>query len=126
MVTSLAVNNGILFAGTDRNSVWCQPIEDAVKTLHAKPAQNVPLPDDFSVTKSGHTSLVNVSLSRPQLVDVRIIDLAGKMVAHPAHARYNAGTHRFILNNTDMRAGCYLLRIQIGGEVVTRKVLVMR
>ncbi len=65
------------------------------------------------------------TLARPATVTLEVFNLLGERVAELANATLPAGTHRIAWNIDGEPSGVYLVRIQSGTHIETRKVLRM-
>ena len=67
-------------------------------------------------------------LPKDAVVDVKVLDVAGRTVRHLGPVRYSAGTHeiRFHGDNKPLPGGIYFLRAKVDDRVLTRKFMVVR
>ena len=87
-------------------------------------AQNYPNPFN-----SG--TVIRFDLPQSQLVDLSLYNLAGQKVAAMVNGMRRAGTHTVRWDGRDdegraLASGLYLYRLQAGGQVETRKLLMLR
>jgi len=76
------------------------------------------------------SATVRFHLAEPGPVDLAVFDVRGRRVATLASGMYPAGTHPAVWDHRDGRGrsragGVYYLRLETGGTVVTKKVVVL-
>ena len=77
-------------------------------------------------TFSGIVS-VTVTLARAQNVSLKMIDVAGRMIAKRGFSNMSAGEHSIRLNSkASLPSGVYVIRAQFDGAVQTKSCLVVR
>jgi photosystem II stability/assembly factor-like uncharacterized protein len=124
---SLYIQGTMLYAGTDMG-VWKRPVSEltgvkSASVLHMPDAPllhpNYPNPFNpgtvipFTVTADGHVS-------------IKIFDLAGKETATLVSERLGPGEHEAKWNAFSLPGGMYLCRLEAGGLVFTRKLVLMK
>lgn len=62
----------------------------------------------------------------PQAVSVRVVDLLGREVRSLLNAKQGTGFHELSVGTGDLAAGAYLVRVQVGDKVATRRLAVTR
>ncbi|MBK8129936.1 MAG: T9SS type A sorting domain-containing protein [bacterium] len=82
-------------------------------------AQNYPNPFNPS-------TVIEYSLPRDGEVDLAIFNLMGQRVATLVNGKMTAGSYRADWNAESMATGMYFYRLQMGSEVLTRKMLLMK
>jgi len=111
----------------DMSRSFLMSIEDAtVDVRPSAPLSGVALlpnhPNPF-----GTSTTLRLTLSRPELVDLRIYDLAGREVASPIQSRrMEPGLHEIALDGRSLAGGIYLSRLRVGGSVQTRRLVHIR
>jgi hypothetical protein len=68
---------------------------------------------------------IDLALDAPARVDVAVLDLAGRKVAQLFQGDLAAGARRFVWDG-GKAGGVYFLRASVGGQVVTRKLILVR
>jgi hypothetical protein len=75
----------------------------------------------------GPSTILRFTISRPELVDLRIYDLAGREVASPIQSRrMEPGLHEVALDGQALAGGIYLSRLRVGASVQTRRLVHLR
>lgn len=77
---------------------------------------NVPNPFDAQTS-------FNVSLTESSNVTVDIVNMLGAKVASFNKGNFAAGTHRVVIDGTDLTSGLYFYTVNAGGQSVTRKMI---
>ncbi|WP_094545204.1 T9SS type A sorting domain-containing protein [Rubricoccus marinus] len=68
----------------------------------------------------------DLGLDRAMEVDVQVVDLMGRTIVTLAKGAFASGETELSLNASSLAAGVYVLRVQAGGEVVSRRMTVVR
>ncbi len=68
----------------------------------------------------------DLGLDRAMDVSVQVIDLMGRTVASIAEGGYASGETELSFDASTLASGVYVLRVQAGGEVVSRRLTVVR
>ena len=125
----MLVFGGSVGDGWGRDDLWALNVGGTLdapaahaSTLHLGPA----IPNPSSVGS-------RVDLALPQAMRVRaaLFDLTGRRVRDLADSRLEAGAHSIAWDGRDarglsVRAGLYFYRVVVGGEVLSRKVVIGR
>lgn len=83
---------------------------------------------NFSVAPNpvaGQNADVSFSLDRAQTGSIVVTDLLGRQVAVLANGALTAGEQHFSLKAANLPSGQYLVKLQLGDQVATRKVAVL-
>jgi hypothetical protein len=116
-----------LTASADRS-----PVESAPSGIASTQRSTEPAPDGVRVAPNGDGTIgVHLALSHDGDVDVRIADVAGRVVRRLAPVNMSAGSHTLVWDGRDergerVRNGVYLVRIAFAGVVSQSKVLLIR
>ena len=78
-----------------------------------------------------HEARFQVGLARAAAVELTVHDLSGRLIATLHRGALEAGSHPFVWNGTRAGGGVaangiYLVRARAGGEVATRKLVLLR
>lgn len=96
----------------------------AVATAAATPellAQNTPNP-----APAGTPTVIHYTLPAPGSAELTITDLLGRLVAQPLpHAEQIAGDHQVTVSTAGLAPGVYLYHLHVGGQTVTRRLVVL-
>jgi len=82
-------------------------------------SQNVPNP--FRIKTQ-----ISFTLTRAATVWLRVFDMNGREVARLVNAKKQAGHHTVIFQTSGLPAGIYFYRLQAGGMVKTKKMIIMK
>lgn len=72
------------------------------------------------------TTQIDFELPAPADIRLDVLALDGRHIATLATGRFDAGTHRADFTAAGLPSGLYLYRLQSGGHVVTRSMLLLR
>jgi len=67
---------------------------------------------------------INITLDKPQSVHVSIIDIVGQMVSENQKESLNSGNQRVLLSCENLANGTYLVRVDLSGRIITKKIIV--
>jgi serine protease len=70
------------------------------------------------------TTEIGYTLAEESNVDIRLVDVAGRDVAVLAQGAQAAGTYRETLNTANLPDGAYIVRMQVGKAVTTRRLII--
>lgn len=65
---------------------------------------------------------INFYLTEQNNVEIRVIDLVGKIIVSENHGIKNAGPKEFSINTSNFISGIYLLEIEVGNDIFTQKI----
>ena len=94
---------------------------DEVPARPSTPALGLPFPNPFNPA-----TRVTVTLARPETVRLALVDLLGHEVRVVREGPLPAGEHAIAVDGAGLPSGLYLLRLEHGGRVEARKVLLLR
>ena len=125
-VNQVILDNGVIYVlgqtGIEimRYTGWDGILDQSpavLKTLHLSD----PYPNPFNSTTS-------IRYFLPQEMDVQLslFDTGGRLVTTLASGQQSMGSHHVVLNGIDLAAGLYLLRLEAGDVVQSRKVLLLK
>jgi hypothetical protein len=69
---------------------------------------------------------IEYSLDKPVNLKLSLCDMSGKMLTELFNSRQQEGRHKLQFNTGQYRAGMYLLRMQVNGDIITKEVLLVR
>lgn len=80
----------------------------------------------FPNPAQGESTISYQVLGGTQAVAVRVTDLLGREVSTLLDAKQNAGFHELKVGMSDLDAGIYLVKVQVGDKAATRRLAVTR
>jgi D-alanyl-D-alanine carboxypeptidase len=72
------------------------------------------------------STTISFSLPTPQKVSVKIFDMNGRLIATIAETAFASGQHQLKWNAENVKVGVYVMRLQAGNNVETRKLVVTK
>ncbi len=116
--------------GEEEVSFWSAP-EDAVVDPLGVSAGKKELPRKFNITgihpnPFNPTTVVEFHTAAQSPASLELFDIAGRTVRSIRLGVLNSGEHRLELDCSDLNSGVYLLRLQSGVEVSSRKVVLLK
>jgi hypothetical protein len=72
------------------------------------------------------TTTISLVLNQAAVVDLKVFDLAGRMVTGLFQGHLEAGQHEFQFSGASLPAGVYLYRADVSGNIVTGKALLVK
>jgi photosystem II stability/assembly factor-like uncharacterized protein len=124
-VWCLAVNNGIVFAGTFGDGIWRRPISEMAGVIDKPFAQRL-LSADFKMRLSHSFASIDFSLQRPEKVTLSVYNLVGREIATLINLNCASGQHSVAWDTRVVATGRYVLRMQIGLQSYLRSLLIER
>jgi hypothetical protein len=125
-VTSLAVSEKYLFAGTDETGVLRRSLSEMLDVKSAQPRpsqyalyQNYPNPFNPSTT-------IKFELPRASQVNLSVFDILGRQVSVLVNEKKEAGVHEVKFNGSNLASGVYFYRLQAGDFVATKRLLLLK
>ena len=70
-------------------------------------------------------ALLNINLHQDGEVSVRLLDQVGNCVYSREYGKYDQGRHLIRLDVSDLPGGIYFCVIEVGGQQVTEKLVVL-
>lgn len=70
------------------------------------------------------TSTVQVTLATDNQVNVQLLDKSGKLVKTLNTGALTKGNHKFNLSKAGLNPGLYFLQVKVGGETLTKRVII--
>jgi len=71
-------------------------------------------------------SNIGYSLPAAGRVVLRVVDVSGRVVATPVDRFMAAGDHTVSVSGAGLAAGCYFYQLAVGGDVQSRRMVVVR
>jgi Secretion system C-terminal sorting domain len=128
---SFAFMKTIIPAASDPVNDWEGDEWSALMSDEEDETVSSPLPESFIVSDAypnpfNPSTTIEVGLSETAILDVTVYDVQGREVAKLAQGTHNAGTHQFSFDAHSLSSGVYFLQARVGGEVQTRKLILMQ
>ncbi|MBN2038110.1 MAG: hypothetical protein JW768_15320 [Chitinispirillaceae bacterium] len=124
-VTSFAVNNEVLFAGTFGTGLWQRPLSEMLGTMKIRP-QRIQYDRMQKATgmirSTGSTVAVEFTLPQPDKVTVALYDMAGRVVAFLFSKHLEAGAYCYSWSTRTFTRGCYVASVQ-ACKIAFRKII---
>lgn len=125
-----AIMDSILFVCGDNSAILTNnlagltDVRESTALNHTGPAsftldQNYPNPFNPSTT-------IQYEVKKSGLVDVKIYNETGKLIASPIHREESPGTHMFSFNAAGLSSGVYYYTMSLNGTMQTKKMVVVK
>jgi hypothetical protein len=127
-VASLAVDGGIVFAGTG-GGLYYRPLSELAGVIDSKPLRGTSHQARLDIHASGRTrptATIEFSLPRSDRVTVGIYDLSGREIASLVNEYLVAGLYSIPWNTRTMASGHYPVRMQVGSDIFVKSVTIIR
>ncbi|NQU05919.1 MAG: T9SS type A sorting domain-containing protein [Calditrichaeota bacterium] len=108
---------GVHFTVMDTDHIFCQNDGSIPKVLSLSHAY----PNPFN-----STTTIRYSLPMPTDVSLEVYNLAGQQITTLFEGQNQAGIHTTTLTANDLPSGLYFVKLNAGGQVFTRKVMLIR
>ena len=114
-INELEINNNQdrLYAATYGRGLWSSPVQDSNLGL-----ESILVSNSVQIYPNPATAELNISLTFPKEVDIRIFDLSGKLLVYEANKMIE-NTHS--VDVSSLSSGIYFLRMNSDSGEVTKK-----
>jgi hypothetical protein len=106
------------------NAPGCNSPEE-VEAACAVSVDEISLPESFSIfpNPANNRLTIQLSLEKPEPLCVILLNVSGQQMAVVADERIKAGEYKSELDISNWPAGVYCCQVQIGNEMVTKKII---
>ncbi len=124
---SLAIHNGMMYAGTSGNSVWKRPLSQvtAIEPVDSRVPAGYALRANYPNPFNPSTE-IRFEVAGTEQVTLEVYDLLGRLVSVLVDGRLSPGTYSVSWNATGVPAGAYYLRMSAGAFSATGKMLFIK
>ncbi len=127
-VSSLAITDKYLFAGTGDQGIWRRPLSDLVTSVSS---QNENRPAKFYLFQNypdpfNPSTVIKYSLPVTGLVTLKIYDILGKEISTLVDNIQNAGIHEVTFNASGLASGVYIYKLSAGNFIAEKKLVLMK
>jgi len=127
-IRALAVKGTYLFAGGDSTGVLRRPLSEMITSVAQSSAG---LPAEFSLSQNypnpfNPTTTIRYALPQRSQVTLTVFNTLGQPVSTLVSGTEEAGSYEVKFNGSNLASGVYFYRIQAGGFVQTRKLLLLK
>lgn len=127
-ISSLAVCNNMLFAGTNRAGVWRRPISEMTGIIKRSRRREPVRRNRFQVrpvSSAGSVIIFELTLPSIAMATVAAYDLAGRKITTIVNRKLGAGTYRYSWDTHVLARGCYMVRGQAGPNTCVKRIQTM-
>jgi hypothetical protein len=126
-VHAFAVSGTNLFAGTHGGGVWRRPLSEMVTSVERI---STDLPTHFSLDQNypnpfNPSTIISYELPNAAVVSLKILNTLGQLVETLVDDEKSAGSYR-VAWNANVPSGVYFYRLQAGGFVETKKMILLQ
>ena len=126
-VRSLLIVDANLFAGTE-SGVWRRPLSEMIAGIAEA---HRAIPTCFLLEQNYHnpfnpSTTIHYALPHSSFVTITVHNTLGQQVAQLVNEQQLAGYHNVVFRGDGLASGVYFYRLQAGGFVQTRKMLLVR
>lgn len=88
------------------------------------------IPDDFEISNYPNpfnsSTQINLRISRDGFVSMKLYNIIGEEIKEIVHEYMEEGVHKFLFNGNELSSGVYLLRMNIGENFLSHKIILMK
>lgn len=88
------------------------------------------IPDDFEISNYPNpfnsSTQINLRISRAGFVSMKLYNIIGEEIKEIVHEYMEEGVHKFLFNGNELSSGVYLLRMNIGENFLSHKIILMK
>ena len=92
-------------------------------------AENI-IPDGFEISNYPNpfnsSTQINLRISRAGFVSMKLYNIIGEEIKEIVHEYMEEGVHKFLFNGNELSSGVYLLRMNIGENFLSHKIILMK
>ena len=126
-VNCLSILGPYLIAGTN-NGIWRISL---YQLLTANKDEQSRLTNNFSLSQNypnpfNPSTIINYSIPKSSFVSIKVYNVLGKEVATLVNEQKSAANYSVQFNGSDLSSGVYFYRMEVGGFVETKKLILMK
>ncbi len=88
------------------------------------------IPDGFEISNYPNpfnsSTQINLRISRAGFVSMKLYNIIGEEIKEIVHEYMEEGVHKFLFNGNELSSGVYLLRMSIGENFLSHKIILMK
>lgn len=128
-VSSIAIFNGYIYAGSLGQGIWRRPLSELVgieqisSTIPEKSGLEQNYPNPFNPSTNVKYSVKENN----SYVSITVFDITGRMIDEPVKQKQNAGIYEVDFDGSGLSSGVYFYRLTVNNEVMdTKKMILMK
>jgi len=127
MVTSMAVLDGKLCAGTHNSTTFCEvwQVQDIPTSVVSITSSNFNLEQNYP-NPFNYITTINYQLPKSTIVNISIYDIRGQLVETLMDGQNDAGLHSVVWNAENVKQGIYYYKIITDEFTKTKKCLLLK
>lgn len=127
-VKSLAYDNIYLYAGTNGNGVWLRPLTE-IATGIKKDLGNIP--EGFTLSQNypnpfNPATTISYQIPKSNYVTLKVYDILGNVIKTLVNGYQTEGKYSVNFNASNLASGVYFYRMQAGGFVNMKKLILLK
>jgi len=127
-ILSLMVSATNVYVGTFSEGVWKRSLSEIVTSVSLA---SYLVPKDFDLHQNypnpfNSTTIISFTLPIKSLVSLKVFDIMGREIATLVSRELSAGSYSKQWNAEYLSSGVYFYRLQAGGSIATKKLLLLK
>jgi hypothetical protein len=127
-INSLAITNDQIYAGTYHSSVWKRSLSELITSVEGQPSE---LPTQFKLEQNypnpfNPSTVIRFSVPSSKFVTLKVYNALGQEVATLVNEVKQPGRYEVTWDASGMASGVYLYRMQAGGYIDTKKLILLK
>ncbi len=127
-ITTLAVNDNYLFAGTWAEGIWCRALSDISTGIDMAA---LPAPDGYSLDQNypnpfNPSTTIKFTLPNSEYTEIKVYNVLGKEMATLVSGKLNPGIHTCTLDAKHLASGIYYYQLIAGAYREVKKMILLR
>ncbi len=131
-ITSLAISNNYLFAGTDNEGIfWRIPISQVVQVATGIEKSKENLPINYSLQQNypnpfNPTTTINYQLPSSGFVTLKVYDMLGRLVKTLVDEKKPEGSYSVQFNANNIASGIYFYKLKADNYSAVKKMILLK
>lgn len=108
-------------------NIWIMRLDNEATV---RPNPNIFVPDNLFISTYpnpfNRATTISFDLTHPGMVKLNVFDVTGRQVATLINDNMTAGQHQVLFDGSGLASGIYFARLEAGGEMMTRKLALVK
>lgn len=128
-VSSLAIYNGYIYAGSLGQGIWRRPLSELVgiEQISSTIPEKFGLEQNYPNPFNPSTNIRYSVKENGSYISMTVFDITGRIIYEPVKQKQNAGVYEADFNGSGLSSGVYFYRLTVNNEVIdTKKMMLLK